>query len=190
MMELVSEAIIFATKAHEGMHRKQSPLPYILHPIEVASIVGSITSKQEVIAAALLHDVVEDAGITLKEIENKFGQRVAELVASETENKRKNLPAESTWKIRKEEALQILKDTNDIDIKILYLGDKLSNIRSIYSLWQKEGQELWQRFNQKDIAQQAWYYYTIANYTKELAYTLAWKEYDGLIHTIFAEVSI
>lgn len=101
-MELVSEAIIFATKAHDGMRRKKSEQPYILHPVEAAAIAGSITTNQEIIAAAALHDVVEDAGIAIEEIRESFGERVAELVLSETENKREKLPAEETWEIRKE----------------------------------------------------------------------------------------
>ena len=108
-MELVSEAIAFAVKAHDGMRRKKSSAPYILHPMEAAVIVGTMTDDQNLIAAAALHDVVEDAGITIEEIEEKFGKRVRELVESETENKRENLPPESTWRIRKEESLDALK---------------------------------------------------------------------------------
>ena len=83
-MELVSEAISFAVKAHDGMRRKNSNNPYILHPMEAAVIVGTMTTDQDVIAAAVLHDVVEDANITIEEIEEKFGKRVRELVESET----------------------------------------------------------------------------------------------------------
>ena len=68
MTELATRAIIFAAEAHDGMRRKQSDCPYILHPMEAAVIVGTMTSNQEVIAAAALHDVVEDAGITMREV--------------------------------------------------------------------------------------------------------------------------
>ncbi len=188
MMELISEAIIFATKAHDSMRRKKSDLPYILHPMEAAVIVASVTEKQEVIAAAMLHDVVEDAGVTMSEIENTFGKRVAELVASETEDKRAELPPYITWRVRKEEAIELLKQTNDLDVKILYLGDKLANIRAVYSDWKKEGHSMWQRFNQKDPAQQAWYYRTIAENIRELSDTSAWQEFNKLIQIVFAEV--
>ncbi len=188
MMELISEAIIFATKAHDSMRRKKSDLPYILHPLEAAVIVASVTEKQEVIAAAMLHDVVEDAGVTMSEIENTFGKRVAELVASETEDKRAELPPYITWRVRKEEAIELLKQTNDLDVKILYLGDKLANIRAVYSDWKKEGHSMWQRFNQKDPAQQAWYYRTIAENIRELSDTSAWQEFNKLIQIVFAEV--
>ncbi len=188
-MELANEAIIFAAKAHDGMRRKQSDVPYILHPMEAAVIVSSMTSSQEVIAAAALHDVVEDAGVTIQEVEQHFGKRVAELVASETEDKRDPLPAEETWKIRKEEAIAVLRNTKDRDVKILYLGDKLANLHSIYTVWKEEGDALWQHFNQKDPAQQAWYYRSIADSLEELSDTVAWQEFQGLIQTIFAEVS-
>ena len=89
-MELVSEAIAFAVKAHDGMRRKKSDTPYILHPMEAAVIVGTMTNDQNLIAAAALHDVVEDADITIQEIEEKFGKRIKELVSSETEDKRAN----------------------------------------------------------------------------------------------------
>ena len=105
MRDLVSEAIVFATKAHDGMRRRKSDAPYVLHPMEVGVIIGTITDKQEVIAAGLLHDVVEDAGVTIEEIGEAFGERVMALVASETENKREDLPPEQTWRIRKEESL-------------------------------------------------------------------------------------
>lgn len=188
-MELVERAIIFATKAHEGMRRKNN-LPYILHTVEVAAIVSSMTSDQEVIAAGALHDVVEDTEIGIQVIEKEFGKRVAGLVSSETEDKRKELPADVTWKVRKEEAMEVLKNTKDINVKILFLSDKLSNLRSIYSNWGKEGPNLWKHFNQKDPVEQKWYYNSIANYTQELSDTLAGREYNWLVQELFGNLSI
>ena len=88
-MELVSEAIVFAVKAHDGMRRKNSEAPYILHPMEVGVIIGSMTDDQEVIAAGVLHDVVEDAGVTIEEIGENFGERVERLAATVGENRKK-----------------------------------------------------------------------------------------------------
>lgn len=187
-MELVSRALVFATKAHDGMRRKNSPIPYILHPVEAASIVASITDDQEIISAALLHDVIEDAGITYEEVEKEFGERVAKLVASETEDKREHLDPKDSWQIRKEEAMDELRNTTDISVKILYLGDKLSNLRSIYVDKQKEGDKVWQKFNQKDPMKHRWYYRTIADLISELNYSLAWQELDKLIDVVFGKV--
>jgi hypothetical protein len=75
-----------------------------------------------------------------------------------------------------------------VDVKILYLGDKLSNIRSVYRGWRKDGDTVWRDFNQADPAKQAWYYRSIAEYTRELADTLPWQEYNKLVQIIFAEV--
>ena len=186
-MELVSEAIAFAVKAHDGMRRKKSDAPYILHPMEAAVIVGTMTDDQNLIAAAALHDVVEDAGITLEEIKEKFGQRVWELVQSETEDKREELPPAQTWRIRKEESLAVLKNTDDIAVLMVWLGDKLANMRSIYRDFKVEGHEMWQRFNQKDPNQQAWYYRSIATLTERLSDTSAWLEYKTLTELVFGK---
>ena len=186
-MELVSEAIAFAVKAHDGMRRKKSDLPYILHPMEAAVIVGTMTDDQNVIAAAALHDVVEDTGVTIEEIEEKFGKRVKELVAAETEDKRAEMPPADTWRIRKEESLAELKNTGDIAVLMVWLGDKLANMRSIYRDWKVEGDAMWQRFNQKNVAEQAWYYRSIIDLTERLSHTSAWLEYKTLTELVFGE---
>ena len=185
MKDLVSEAIVFATKAHDGMRRRKGEIPYILHPIEVAAIIGTMTEDQSVIAAGVLHDTVEDTDVTIEEIEAKFGLRVKELVASETENKREELPPEETWRVRKEETLAVLRDTDDISVLMLWMGDKLSNIRTVYRDHLVEGDAIWKRFHQSDVKEQAWYYRSILKYTERLSDTLAWREYKMLVEKIF-----
>lgn len=186
-MELVSEAIAFAVKAHDGMRRKKCDSPYILHPMEAAVIVGTMTDDQNLIAAAVLHDVVEDADISIEEIEERFGRRVRELVESETEDKRADLPPASTWRIRKEESLDVLKNTDDIAVLMVWLGDKLANMRAIYRDFKVEGNAMWQRFNQNDVSEQAWYYRSIVTLTKALSDTSAWMEYKTLTELVFGK---
>ena len=186
-MELVSAAIAFAVNAHDGMRRKKSEAPYILHPMEAAVIVGTMTADQNLIAAAALHDVVEDAGITIEEVEEKFGKRVRELVESETEDKRADRPPTETWRIRKEETLAVLKNTEDIGVLIVWLGDKLANMRAIYRTFKEEGVDMWQNFNQKDVNEQAWYYRSVIKYTERLSDTSAWLEYKALTELVFGK---
>ena len=186
-MELVSEAIAFAVKAHDGMRRKKSEVPYILHPMEAAVIVGTMTADQELIAAAALHDVVEDADITIEEIEARFGKRVRELVQSETEDKRADRPPAETWRIRKEESLTVLKNTQDVGVLMVWLGDKLANMRSLYREFKVAGNDMWLRFNQKDPSAQAWYYRSIAQMTDRLSDTPAWIEYNALTELVFGK---
>ena len=186
-MDKVTKAIEFAAVAHDGMERKKDKTPYILHPLEAAVIVGTMTEDRDVISAAVLHDVVEDTDITIEEIEKRFGSRVRTLVESETENKREDLPPESTWKIRKEESLRELASCGDTDVLMLWLGDKLSNMRSFYRISKAEGESMWKSFNQKDPAQQKWYYTTIAELTSPLREHSAWIEYNELVKIVFGK---
>lgn len=184
-MELLSRAIRFAVDAHDGMRRKGGDSPYILHPIEAAAIVGSMTDDQSVIAAAVLHDVVEDTGISLAEIEKEFGQRISDLVKSETEDKLADLPPTSTWKIRKEASLKVLEKAEDDAVLMVWIGDKLANMRSFYREWQLKGDDIWQKFNQQDPEQHAWYYRNIAVLTEKLSSHWAWQEYNTLVEKVF-----
>ena len=93
---MIDKAIEFATRAHEGQYRKGSVRPYIVHPMEVAAIVSSMTKDEEVISAAYLHDTIEDCpGITQEVLAAEFSPRVAWMVAQESEDKTK------TWLERK-----------------------------------------------------------------------------------------
>lgn len=183
--ELFNNALEFALKAHDGVTRKTRNIPFILHPMEVATIVATITDDQEIMAAALLHDTVEDADVSLKEIEDKFGRRVCELVASETEDKMRELLPEDSWQKRKEDSLLILKNTKDPAIKILWLADKLANMRSFYALYLKKKEKMWDSFHQRDAKKQEWYYRTIAEYCSDLSDTRAYQEYLELVNKVF-----
>ena len=185
MGKLLDKAIVFATSVHEGQLRKGTQIPYILHPLEAAAIVGTMTTDDEIIAGAVLHDVVEDTDTTVEQIRELFGERIALLVASESEDKREDLPARATWKIRKQETLDHLK-TAPMDVKMITLGDKLSNIRAIHRDYNAIGDELWQRFNQKDKDEHHWYYQSIADGLSELKDHPAYQEYCALIRKTFA----
>lgn len=185
MGKVLDQAISFATEAHKGQLRKGSEIPYILHPLEVAAIVGTMTGDDELLAAAVLHDVVEDTDTTIGQIEALFGRRIAGFVAAESEDKREDLPAEATWKIRKQETLDHLR-TAPIEVKMITLGDKLSNIRSVYRDYMAIGDALWQRFHQKDKQQHHWYYSGIADRLAELEGHAAYTEYCSLVKRVFS----
>lgn len=185
LMELFDRALTFAAEKHSGQRRKLSDAPYILHPMEVAAIVGTMTGDQETLAAAVLHDTVEDTDATLEEIEENFGKRVSLLVMTETEDKRPDKPPAETWKLRKEESFAILANTKDISVKMMWLGDKLSNVRSFWREYQIKGDGIWQNFNQKDPREQEWYYRSIAGYLSDLKEYSAYKEYVRLLDDIF-----
>ena len=184
---LFNEALAFALKAHDGVSRKTRNIPFLLHPMEVAAIAATITEDSEVLAAALLHDTVEDAGVDIEEIRERFGEKVAFLVASETENKHRELLPEDSWYMRKKESLDRLKELDDRDVKILWLSDKLSNLRSFYRIYRKKKERLWEDFHQRDPKKQEWYYRTVYEYTKELSETHAYREYEELLNRMFGK---
>ena len=175
---MIGEAAAFAEKAHRGVFRKGTDIPYITHPLETAVIVSAFTDDEEMIAAALLHDVMEDAGVTKGELEEAFGARVACLVMDESEDKRK------TWQERKGYTVRHLS-TASRDIKILALGDKLSNMRSTARDYLVVGDAIWQRFNEKDKKNHAWYYWGIARALKELEEHVYYQEYIMLCRNVF-----
>lgn len=188
MSKRLDDAIEFATKKHTEQTRKRENTPYILHPLEAAAVAAELTKDEDILIAAVLHDTVEDTDTSIDEVREKFGNRVAELVESETENKREDLPPEETWEIRKKESLEHLKNSTDPAVKILWLADKVSNIRTLYRLYQKEGDDLWNHFNMKDIKKQAWYYKTVAELLSDLDDTLPYQEYKQIVDYIFRNV--
>lgn len=186
-LTLLDHAIIFATKAHSGTTRKGTNVPYIVHPIEAAAIVSSMTDDEEVIAAAVLHDVLEDTEATEDDLYARFGRRITELVINESENKRRTLPAALTWKTRKQETITFLETEADRDAKMLALADKLSNLRAIYRDVCIIGDKVWERFNEKDKKMHGWMYRSIAEALRELSEHPVWQEYDRLVRTVFDE---
>ena len=185
--DVISKAMMFAIAAHSGQYRKASRTPAIIHAMEAAVIASTLTHDQEVMAAALLHDTVEDTDVTPKQIRVMFGEKIAELVAGETEDKHREMPESESWQLRKQESLDELKNAADVNVKILWLSDKLSNMRSFYRLYAEQGDAMWQAFNQKDKKKQEWYYRTIAEALTELRDTAAYEEYIMLTDKVFGK---
>ena len=177
-----ARAVAFAAYAHDGQSRKGGALPYIVHPMEAAAIAAAMTNDPEVLAAAVLHDVIEDCGVSETEIRVRFGKRVAQLVMAETEDK--NGDPRASWQMRK------LRTVNRLlaaprDVMILTLADKLSNLRSIRRDLQIHGPALWQRFTQTNPSMQRCFYASIGEDLAPLAEFDAYREYMALIKEIF-----
>lgn len=185
-MELLDQAIHFAVKAHKGMLRKVTKTPYIVHPMEVLTIADTLTKDEEVLAAAVLHDTVEDTDVTLDQIRIFFGDRVYRIVAAESENKRKGQDPHDTWRIRKEETINHLKETEDIGVKIVCLADKLANIRSFYRLYTIEGDAVWSHTNTSNPKDHEWYYRSLGECMSVLNHSSAYQEYMAYLDLLFS----
>ena len=179
---LLTDAIAFAAKCHEGQFRKRTAIPYIVHPIEACAIAATLTGDPEVLSSAVLHDVVEDAGVGEEELRERFGERVAALVGAESEQKEAD--AAGSWRRRKQHAVDRLAGASP-DEMILTLADKLSNLRAIDRDFGALGDALWRRFNQPDREMHAWYYRSIREALAPLADTAAFREYSALVGKVF-----
>ena len=181
---LLDRAIIFAVRAHAGTERRGKGFPYIVHPMEAVEIVATMTKDQELLAAAVLHDTVEDTDTTVEQIREEFGNRIASLVASESDIVLDGLPAEDSWHARKQAAIDRLAHASH-DAKIVALGDKLSNMRAIARDYAQQGDALWNLFHAKDPKDHEWHYRGLADALSELRDTFAYKEFEDLINQVF-----
>ncbi len=177
---MIEKAIEFATRAHEGQMRKGTRRPYIVHPIEVGNIVSTMTGDEEVISAAVLHDTIEDcAGVSQRVLAQEFSERVAYMVARESEDKSK------TWMERKTATIEHLRSA-PFEIQMIGLADKLSNIRDIDRDYPVVGEELWNRFRMKDKHIIGWYYKGIRDALRApFEGAEAYEEYCRLIEKNF-----
>ena len=180
----MDRATLFAVKAHAGIERRGKGYPYIVHLFEAVEIVATMTKDQELLAAAILHDTVEDTDVTLEELQAEFGDRVAMLVAHESEEKKPELSARESWHARKKAAIERLARAPH-DAKIVALGDKLSNIRAIARDYAVLGDALWDRFNTNDPKEHEWHYRGLADSLRELETTEAYHEFVSLINQVF-----
>lgn len=180
---LFDKAVLFAVKAHANTERRGKGFPYIIHPMEAVEIVATITSDQELLAAAILHDTVEDTDVTIEQIRAAFGDRVASLVASESDIQLEG-SEEDTWHARKQAAIDRLAAASR-DAKIVALGDKLSNMRAICRDYAVLGEEFWKRFHTSDPKEHEWHYRGLAASLSELSDTEAYKEFASLIDKTF-----
>lgn len=181
---IVDKAIIYAVKAHSNTERRGKGFPYIIHPMEAMAIVATITTDSELLAAAALHDVVEDTDHTVEDIRAEFGDRIASLVASESDIEIAGMCEEDSWHARKQAAISRLAAASR-DAKIVAMGDKLSNMRIIARDYDEIGDRLWQRFHTTDPKEHEWHYRGLAGSLSELEGTAAYREFTELIDKVF-----
>ena len=184
--QLLDRAIIFAVQAHAGTERRGKGFPYIVHPMEAVSIVATLTSDQELLSAAVLHDVVEDTDVTLDQIRDAFGERVADLVSCESDIRPEGLSGEDSWYVRKRAAIERLAAAPR-DAKIVALGDKLSNMRAIARDYAAYGEKTWALFHIQDPAAHAWHYRGLLSALSDLEGTFAYDEFARLVTQVFGK---
>ena len=183
---LLDKAILFATKAHKNVERKGKGVPYICHPLEAMSIVATASDDQELLAAACLHDVIEDTDYTYEDIKKQFGKRVADLVQAESDTYIPGMDAAESWKIRKEIAMKHLSEASR-EVQLVAIGDKLSNMRAMYRDYKEVGDKLWEKFHVKDPVLHEWHYRELLASFNKIRDTEPYKEFEHLVNKTFDE---
>lgn len=137
---LIERAMALAVRAHEGQMRKEGPMPYIVHPVSVALILARYGFSDTVIAAALVHDVIEDTDVTNEELRRVLGDNVADLVAPVTHDD--TLP----WEEKKKAYIEKVRTASE-GAKAISLADKIANAESLIAAHEAQGAAVWKHFN-------------------------------------------
>ncbi len=138
---LVADALAKASEAHAGQIRNGSGgMPYIEHPVAVAALLAEHGFDDDVLAAALLHDVVEDSETTVAQLHERFGEPVAGLVAALSDDE-----SIADYRARKDEhrARVLAAGT---EAQAIYGADKLTNVRALRGAYAEQGEEVAEEF--------------------------------------------
>ena len=154
--------IATASRAHDGHYRKGSGLPYISHPMSVMLIAASVTNDEDVLLAALFHDILEDVpeNYSRAEMEDEFGPRVVEIVEGVTKDS--SLPS---WQERADAYLEQLSHGSEESL-IVAAADKFHNLSQTLKDLDRDGHALWDRFRSTP-SQQLWWYTSVRNVIAE-----------------------
>ncbi len=157
----LASALDLAIQAHQGQVRKSTTIPYISHPMAVASIALEFGATEDQAIAALLHDAIEDGGIQYANIiKAQFGDHVHNLVQGCTDGTPDASGKKAPWLERKTAYLHHLEVASD-EVLLVSCSDKLHNARAIVSDLINEGPSMFNRFS-STTEQTLWYYRQLA----------------------------
>ena len=179
----VARAFAFALQAHGTQTRKGTTIPYLSHVMAVASLVLDYGGAENQVVAALLHDTVEDCGVTYAQIRRQFGAPVARIVKDCTDAETFPKPP---WKARKQRYIDHLRRGHHAPSLLVSAADKLHNARAIVHDVKHQGKAVWKRFHAAP-AEILWYYQSLCaifrRRAKEVspAFRLLVQELDGTV---------
>lgn len=172
-MELLEKAHRLMIRAHGKQVRKTYGSPYVAHPMMVAKKLARLNFPDEVIAAAMVHDVLEDTNITEQQLRQELGDEVVDIILPLSEDKKLE------WEDRKKKYISDVKNGSSAT-KAVSIADKIHNLESIIATHQNMGSDIWSKFNrpkeqklqfEKEMLkafQESWDHSMIAEYEKLL----------------------
>lgn len=173
---LTELAALIAYTAHAAQTRKDDQTPYFVHPCMVAFKLMSYGFPEDIVAAGLVHDVLEDSAVSKEELERLLGKRVADIVSAVSEDKA--LP----WEERKALYVEAISAAPD-EVKAVSIADKIHNLESLFSAYQIQREQVWKAFN-RGREQKCWFEQTLCAAVKK-----TWKhpildEYAQLVERL------
>ncbi|GIX03201.1 MAG: hypothetical protein KatS3mg113_0207 [Planctomycetaceae bacterium] len=144
LSERYQTALNYVFEKHWGAERRHRGVPYLAHVLAVSSLVLEYGGDEDTAVAALLHDVVEDAGgeAVIPELRRKFGERIAEYVLACSDRITSELPP---WRERKRAFLERVAQSGP-PVQLIVLCDKLHNLRSLLIVYRELGETMWQSY--------------------------------------------
>lgn len=193
----IQKALIVATKLHWNQTRKGDGLPYITHPYAVAFIVARYTHDEDTIAAAFLHDVLEDVqkdDYSDKQMIAEFGANVYEIVKGVSEEKDAGISKveeKDTWEERKKKYLKNLAHDSEGSL-IVCAADKIHNLNSMIDAYSRQGEAFFEKFN-SPTDKKLWFYDEILKILKKSLHNDIVKELDKThmkaLHTFHLDIA-
>ncbi len=170
---LIEKAAKIAAQAHAGQMRKGDDTPYIVHPFMVAMLLQKNGFSDTCIAAALVHDVLEDTEYGADALRSALGDEVMAIVLTLTEDK--TLP----WEERKKKYIESVRQGSE-EAKAVSIADKIHNLKSLLAMHAQKGSETWKAFN-RGKEQKLWFEEAMLQMFKETWRHPLVDEYEGLV---------
>lgn len=139
-MDPVEKATQIAVDAHINHRRKTDDTPYVAHPLAVARILERAGFDDAVVAAAIVHDVLEDTDVTEEELRSALGDEITDMVTAVSED------SSLGWEERKEKYAQDVAQASE-GAKAVSVGDKIHNLKSLIDGYEVQGKNIWKKFN-------------------------------------------
>lgn len=170
---IIEKAARIAIEAHKDQIRKGDGLPYIIHPFMVALKLAKYNFSDTVIAAALVHDVLEDTDYPDTKLGTELGEEVLEIVQSVTNDD--SLP----WEEKKKKYIESVRNSSE-GAKAVALADKIHNVESLLEAYDKQGSKIWDKFN-RGKEQKLWFESEVLNMLKETWHHPLIEKYENLL---------
>jgi len=139
-LSLIEKAARIATIAHKEQLRKDEDIPYIVHPFMIALLLTSYKFSETVVAAALVHDVLEDTDFSEEQLREEMGEEVMAIIASVTNDD------SLSWEEKKKKYIETVRAGSD-GAKAVATADKIHNAQSLLAGAAKQGSDVWKHFN-------------------------------------------